>query len=157
MTSSVTLRLAEPADEGFLLDVYAGTRADELALTDWDAQQKAAFVKMQFDAQRSYYATVYPRMETWVVVRQGRDIGRMLLAWLECELRLVDLALLPAERNQGVGRGLLRDLMQEAAQAGVPLSLHVEPFNPALRLYQRQGFVKRSEHGIYWLMEWRPA
>ena len=46
--------------------------------------------------------------------------------------------------------------MAEAAQTGKPLRLHVEFFNRALHLYQRLGFSKVSDTGIYFEMEWRP-
>lgn len=41
------LRLATPADEAWQLAIYAGTRADELALTGWPAAQCEAFIRQQ--------------------------------------------------------------------------------------------------------------
>jgi len=38
----------------------------------------------------------------------------------------------------------------------VPVSLHVETFNRARRLYDRLGFVEQDTNGIYALMEWTP-
>jgi ribosomal protein S18 acetylase RimI-like enzyme len=35
---------------------------------------------------------------------------------------------------------LLREVMEHGATAGKPVTIHVEAFNPALRLYQRLGF-----------------
>jgi ribosomal protein S18 acetylase RimI-like enzyme len=35
------------------------------------------------------------------------------------------------------------------------VTIHVEVFNPALRLYERLGFKKVAENGPYHLMEWR--
>jgi hypothetical protein len=58
--------------------------------------------------------------------------------------RIVDIALLPQYCNRGIGTTLLRDLQSEAAAAGKPLRIHVERFNPALRLYQRLGFTLQS-------------
>ena len=61
------------------------------------------------------------------------------------EIRLVDISLLPEFRNRGLGTSLLRDLFTEAEAAGKPLTIHVEKFNPAMRLYQRLGFVRVPE------------
>jgi ribosomal protein S18 acetylase RimI-like enzyme len=47
--------------------------------------------------------------------------------------------------------------MAEASQVGKPMRLHVEFFNRALRLYERLGFSKIGEIGVYYEMEWRPA
>jgi len=66
----------------------------------------------------------------------------------------MDIALLPAHRNIGIGTKLIRELQEEARGAGKTLSIHVEQFNPALRLYERLGFKKVREFGLYYLMEW---
>jgi hypothetical protein len=34
--------------------------------------------------------------------------------------------------------------------------LHVEPLNPALGLYERLGFRRIDDTGVYLLMEWSP-
>ena len=39
---------------------------------------------------------------------------------------------------------------------GKRVSIHVEMFDPALQLYQRLGFRKLGEHGVYNFMEWSP-
>ena len=57
--------------------------------------------------------------------------------------------------NGGIGTRLLRTLQAEAAAAGKPLRIHVERFNPALRLYERLGFGQIADRGVYWFMEWR--
>ena len=153
---TVSLRPAAPEDEPFLLQVYGSTRIDELALVDWAPGQQEAFLQMQLDAQHKHYALVFPGMHYWVVVRDGSAIGRMMLAKLADEWRLVDIALLPEHRGTGLGTTLMQDLMADATCAGKRVTLHVESFNPARHLYERLGYVKVSEQSIYWLMEWRP-
>jgi len=51
---------------------------------------------------------------------------------------------------------LLRSLIEEASRARKPLRIHVEQFNPALRLYQRLGFQTKGTNGVYFLMELWP-
>jgi hypothetical protein len=41
------------------------------------------------------------------------------------------------------------------AAAGKPLRIHVERFNPALRLYERLGFRQIDDRGVYLFLEWR--
>lgn len=43
-------------------------------------------------------------------------------------------------RGSGIGEGLVRALIAEAAGRGVRLSLNVRETNPAIRLYERLGF-----------------
>jgi ribosomal protein S18 acetylase RimI-like enzyme len=62
---------------------------------------------------------------------------------------LIDIALLPQYRNQGIGSTLLRELLADAARAGCAVSLKVENTNPAARLYERLGFQTVDEDGMY--------
>jgi ribosomal protein S18 acetylase RimI-like enzyme len=63
--------------------------------------------------------------------------------------------LLPAYCSRAIGTTLLRGLQSEAAAAGKPLRIHVERFNPALRLYERLGFTPIADRGVYLFMDWR--
>ena len=65
-----------------------------------------------------------------------------------------DIALLPEFCSRGIGTTVLRGLQSEAAAAGKPLRIHVERFNPALRLYERLGFRQIDDRGVYLFMEW---
>jgi ribosomal protein S18 acetylase RimI-like enzyme len=69
---------------------------------------------------------------------------------------MVDIALLPEYRRAGIGSAILKDLLAEGARGGKRVSIHVEIFNPALALYERLGFRKLREHGVYHFMEWSP-
>ncbi len=153
----VALRPIRPADEAFLLRVYASTRAGELAPVPWTAEQKAAFVAQQFAAQSAHYAQHYDGMTADVIELGGVAAGRLLVArWAE-EIRIVDIALLPEHRGAGAGTHLLATLMAEAEAAGKALSIHVERENRALGLYERLGFRPAGEHGVHLRMAWEPA
>ena len=49
----------------------------------------------------------------------------------------------------------LGGMLDEAAAAGKAMSIHVEKYNPAMRLYRRLGFVTEEDKGVYDLMRWR--
>lgn len=148
------LRSARPDDEAFLLEVYASTRAAELALTDWTPEQKGRFVQMQYAAQKQHYEAHYPGAEVLVILRDGAPAGRMILQRTPGELRMMDLSVLPPYRGAGVGTGLLRDLQTEAGRDGRRIVLHVESENRALDLYRRMGFTAAGEVGAHVRMEW---
>jgi ribosomal protein S18 acetylase RimI-like enzyme len=76
--------------------------------------------------------------------------------WPE-EIRIVDIALLPEYRGMRIGTRLLRALISESEESGKPLSIHVERFNPALRLYERLGFRQKADKDVYLLMERLPG
>jgi ribosomal protein S18 acetylase RimI-like enzyme len=153
----VTLRPTRTEDHEFLLAVYASTRADELAPVPWTEEQKAAFLKMQFEAQDTDYRRNYPDAEYSVVEVDGTPAGRLYVHRRPDEIRLIDIALLPAFRRRGIGTDLLERLFDEAASSVVPVTIHVELHNPARALYERLGFVVQGEQGLYALMRWTPA
>lgn len=150
------LRPASPEDEDFLKKVYAGTRMDELALTDWDEKTKGNFITMQFAAQSEYYRQVYPDAEYYVVIADGLHTGRLYLAKLKEEIRIIDIAVLPEFRNRGIGTSLLKAVLGTGSQCGKPVTIHVERMNPALRLYERLGFRSVEDKGVYLFLRWSP-
>jgi ribosomal protein S18 acetylase RimI-like enzyme len=152
-----TLRPVRPEDREHLLAVYASTRAEELAPVPWTEEQKAAFVKMQFDAQAAYWGEQYPDAERSIIEIDGVPAGRLYVVRWPREMRLIDIALLPSFRRRGAGTELIRGLFSEAAESGKTVTIHVEIFNPARALYERLGFAPKGEQGMYILMEWKPT
>lgn len=156
MNASVTLRPIAPIDMEFLLQVYASTRQEELALVDWDDAQKDAFLRMQFQMQHRYYCENYLNADFQVIEVDGKPAGRLYLHRRSEEIRIMDIALLPGYRQQGIGSQLIRQVQAEGSQKSVPVTIHVERFNPALRLYERLGFSLVEERGVYLFLRWLP-
>lgn len=153
----VTLRAERDKDLAFLQNLYAASREREMALLmDWSDAQKREFLEQQFTAQHSHYRQHYPQARFDVIERRGKPIGRLYVAELKRELRLIDIALMPVERNKGLGKGFCREVMAEAERLGKIVSLHVEDDNPAKKLYERMGFVVVGEVTFYKLMHWCP-
>lgn len=151
----VTLRPALEADEAFLLDVYSGTRSDELNQTGWDDAQQRAFIKLQFVAQQQHYRTYYPQGEHHIILLNEKPIGRLYVARSPEEIRILDLALLAEHRNKGIGTHIIKDLVAESRRTGHPVRIYVENFNRALRLFERMGFSQVDEKGFHCLMQWQ--
>ena len=131
-------------------------RAPELERVAWTDEQKALFVRQQFDAQAEHWRTNYTDTSYDVVERDGIAVGRLYVARWRDEIRVVDIALVPDQRGSGIGTGLFEQLFAEGDRASRPVTIHVEVFNPARRLYERLGFVLKEDKGVYLLME-RPA
>lgn len=150
------LRPADDADREQLLDVYASTREEELSRVRWPDGAQEAFLRQQFDAQDAYYREYYPRATFDVIEVEGRVAGRLYVDRWPAEIRIVDIALMPEFREQGIGGRLLRALLTEAEASGRSLTIHVEQGNPARRLYERLGFVPVAERGFHTLMSAGP-
>ncbi|OYW70612.1 MAG: hypothetical protein B7Z37_30225, partial [Verrucomicrobia bacterium 12-59-8] len=77
MPGTIALRPVTPADEAFLLAVYASTRAEELALSGWTDEQKDQFCRMQFTGQDAHYRGNYPTAQLHVILKDGIPAGRL--------------------------------------------------------------------------------
>lgn len=157
MDLNVRLRNITPKDMGFLYSLYASTRAEELAPLDWPDEQKVAFLQMQFNAQHSYYMDQFCGADFQIIMLNSKPVGRLYIDRREDEIRVIDIALLPEHRNKGIGSHYLNAILAESERMGLPVRLHVESNNPAIRLYEQLGFEKISDTGLYYFMERKVA
>ena len=156
MDQPITLRPITTNDEPFLCRLYASTRQEELAVVPWSTAEKEAFLTMQFNAQHTYYQEQFKKAEFLIIEQNSEPIGRLYIDRRKDEIRLIDIALLPRHRRQGIGSMLLKDVLAEGAAKNLPVRIHVEHNNPALNLYVQLGFKHIEDQGVYFLMEWMP-
>jgi ribosomal protein S18 acetylase RimI-like enzyme len=154
--AGISLRPIEDRDSAFLRGLYRSAREHELDLTSWDEPTKRAFIDSQFDLQDRWYREQYGGAMLLVIERDGAPAGRLYLCEMPGELHVLDIALVPAARNGGVGTALLEWLKEAAAREHRKVTLYVETYNPVRRLYARLGFVEEASEGIYIRMRWAP-
>lgn len=151
---TVELRPVDPvADAALLLAIYAGTRAEELAVVPWTPAEKDAFLRMQFDAQDRWWREQRPDAAFDVILVDGEPAGRLYVDRRPEEIRIVDIALLPDHRAMGVGTLLISRVLDEGRASGRPVTIHVERGNRARALYERLGFRQIDTTGVYDLLE----
>src|ERR1044072_6384537 len=124
----VKLRAVKPQDDEFLLSVYTASRAYELSLVPWSAEQKANFVKQQFIAQQHHYQTYYKGAQFNVILADEAPVGRDYLFRGREEIRIIDITLLPEHRHKGIGKPLIQDLLNEAQENSKRVRIPVEAF-----------------------------
>jgi GNAT superfamily N-acetyltransferase len=157
MAPDVALRPASlPTDDEFLMSVYASTRMPELSGLGWPQANLDAFIRMQFDAQARHYAAVFPDASHSVITVSGQPAGRMIVDRSNSEIRIVDIVLLPQFRRAGVGNVLVRELLDEADERGLPVRCHVAVGNDARRFWERLGLEVGDHDDAYIAME-RPC
>ncbi|TMC13682.1 MAG: GNAT family N-acetyltransferase [Chloroflexi bacterium] len=154
LTGRVELRAATPGDHEFLFQVYASTRADELAATGWAPAQVEVFLRMQSGAQESDYLFRFPGSSWQVVLVDGVRAGRLFVDRSRAAIRLVDIALLPEFRGVGVGTFLINHVLAKAAAAGLPVELQVLAWSPVRHHYLTLGFVETGSDSVYIGMRW---
>ncbi len=111
---------------------------------------------MQFEAQHKDYTARYRGARFDIIEVDREPVGRLYVDRRKREIRVIDIALLPAYRGRGIGGALMQEVLDEAAAAGKKVSIHVEQYHPARRFYERLGFAAIADVGIYKLMEWSP-
>ena len=74
--TGTSLRPIAAGDEEFLRRVYASTREEELAQTPWNEQERAEFLRFQFDAQHKYYIEQFPEAQFDVIELYGQGPSR---------------------------------------------------------------------------------
>ena len=156
--SSYALRAATPADEEFLYRLYASTREDEMNAAGFAAEQREAFLQMQFNAQSTHYDKFYPHSVHQIITLNEQPVGREWIYRTKDEILVLDLVLLPEFCGQGIGTARLREIFSEGDQAEKPVRLHVLKDNiRAFRFYERLGFRPLEDDGLHYLLERQPA
>lgn len=125
------LRAATEADVDFLLALRLATMSEYhrrsgvvLSRNDELARVMSNFASIQI-----------------VVGSDGADIGMLKVVRTPDAWRIVQFQLTPHLQGRGLGGRLLRQLLDDAAAADVPIALSVLKLNPSRRLYERHGFV----------------
>lgn len=153
----IDFRTITDSDFPFLKKVYRSTREKEMAPTGWSEAQKLHFIEFQFNAQHTYYNNVYKDALFQIIKVNDSDIGRLYTWETEKQIRIIEIAILPEFTGKGIGTKILSGLIQRSEESGKSLSIHVEYFNPALKLYERLGFKKTDDTGVYLFMERLPG
>ncbi len=155
---SITRRAVRSDDASFLLRLFRSFRIDIDHAIDLSEAEKRTFIQQQFEAQRRSYRHRYPNANPKVILADGKRAGRIWVAYLEDQIRLVDIMMLPAFQNQGIGTHLIEQLKEEARASGRPLRHMVHTTNQdALRFYRRLGFTRcPSPAPTHHAMVWRP-
>jgi len=152
----IAVREATNSDDSFLRTLYRSIREPERAWVPWSDDEWGRFVDLQFQARSASYSHQFPELLRYILETDGNPRESIWIHETPQELRLVDLALLPEVRNQGIGTAALKDIQSDATKRSRPVVLHVYSDNPALRLYQRMGFSTVRQSDGRNEMRWQP-
>lgn len=153
MRCSITLRPIRATDRDFLFDVFCGTRTELTEALDLPDVQKEQLMSIQFQAQEHAYRKQYPNADFDLLLVDEKPVGHFYAQRGPDNFVLIDIALLPEQRNRGTGAIMVRQLLAEARAAGKPISAHVRKDNPAWRLWERLGFRIVGDDGVYYAIE----
>jgi len=151
------IRPASSSDTAFLAKLHHSTRQD-LQILDAGQDLVEELIDMQFRAQQQGYGDKFPDAMYFIIEKHHEAIGKATLDFGHNEIRLIDLAFIPAARNHGFGKAIIQSFQHCAAQTMTPLTLSVLQHNiAAKRLYLSLGFTIDQISPPYELLIWYPA
>ncbi|MCB8966775.1 MAG: GNAT family N-acetyltransferase [Ardenticatenaceae bacterium] len=138
-----TLRQAVAADYEFLYHLHVATMRPYIEAT-W------GWVETW---QREHFERKWEPTRNRIIQVNGIDAGVLVTEWHPDEFYLALIEILPVYQGRGVGTAVIHDLIQQAAEQHLPLSLHVLKSNtPARHLYERLGFHIVAEEDVRYKM-----
>ena len=153
----LVLRPETADDLIFRFELFCGSRTPEWYQVQMPDDLRSQLMHHQFHAQTTTYAANYPKARFDIVELDGRRIGRIVVDREPERIHLVDQAIIPERRNQGIGGAIMRALIEESERGGLPITLFVANSNdPSMRLYARLGFEPVKETELYLQMVRRP-
>jgi len=153
---NIHLRTASLEDAPFLTDVVIkATLAQGRFPDDTDLDEyRAGFEEWTEETVLGKY----PNVSLSVVTLDGVSVGRFRVVRDTESITLAGIQLLPEHQNKEIGSVLVKQLIEEAVEKGIPLQLAVEKNNPdAERFYRRLGFVQIDEGKDEYHLEYRPG
>ena len=123
---------ASYAAENGVSDVAALRRHAELAryVEGWDARSDPGFVMVDDDTRE-------PVGAAWLRLLTAETKG---YGYVDDATPELAIAVSPGHRGRGLGRRMLRELLDAVRGSFDAVSLSVRADNPAVRLYERTGF-----------------
>lgn len=132
----ITLRPALPSDEPFLVELRKLTMTEHLGRvgepSDEDSHLRRVRLRYE-DAQ--------------IIWSEAEQIGLLKAYRTPTEWVILQVQILPEHQGHGIGADVIRMILAQAADDGLPVSLSVLKGNPARTLYERLGFKMAVDTG----------
>ena len=150
-------RAITPEDHPFLVSLYGSTREDELAQAEnLTVDQKEAFIQMQFLAQSNYLQDKYPNASFDLILDDSVPIGRRYHDRQEEVIHVIDISLTPERRGKGLGTILMKEIIEEAREKKLVVTLYLQKTERCWDFFERMGFHSIADDGVNFLMELDP-
>lgn len=114
----------------------------------WGWQEEVQLRGMREDFDNSLFE---------IVCLNEQDIGVISVIDRGNELFLNYIGILPIFQKQGSGTQLLREILTQAAERGIPVKLNAMRVNPVKALYDRLGFKVIGSDEDRYFMEWKSS
>jgi ribosomal protein S18 acetylase RimI-like enzyme len=152
----VFLRPEADEDREFRFSLFLQSRPPVWDLVPEPA--RTALMSQQFQAQTTSYRMEFANARFDIIELDEEKIGRIVVDRPGDHLHLVDVAIVPRQRNRGIGGAIISALLDEARAADLPGQLKVDSSNdPSMRLYRRLGFRVTGTSPFHLMIQWSPS
>jgi len=93
--------------------------------------------------------------DSYIICQNERSVGLIKFAVKPYNLHIRQFQIIPEYQGRGIGGYVLNVLKKKAKERALPITLNVLLKNPALKLYQRHGFVIEGENELEYQMRYR--
>jgi GNAT superfamily N-acetyltransferase len=131
-TQTYVLRAELESDQRLLWDLFAADRVPLL-------------LGIQYTGRQASFSVQWPHAEGYVIEVDSVPVGRLLLNRTEALWWVVDLAVLPHRRGEGIGSLVMADLVRNSGMIGARLGLKVEHESPARAFFEGHGLKMVGE------------
>jgi len=138
-------RPAIDSDVAFAREAHHGAYRD-VVLSQFGAWDDAA--------QDRYFDSDWLGARFDIILDADTPCGYTAVEYRSDDVHVRELVIHPQWQNQGIGTAFLKQVMDSAAQKGLPVRLGTFHRNRALKLYQRLGFREIGRTETHVLLEW---
>lgn len=140
---TISFKKAVTEDKPFLLELRKSSMDDHLnkagiVLTDNQHNERI----------NEFYS------DSNIIYMNNNKIGLIKLGVFSDRLHIRQFQLLPSFHNKGIGTNVLKLVIKKAKERQLSITLNVLLDNPALKLYQRNGFIIESQTQLEYQMRW---
>ena len=113
---------------------------------------------MQFDLQDKHYKEHFKNADFLIIKSAKKDVGRLYVEEKEDQIKIIEITISPSFRSKGIGGFVMNEIIERAEGKKYKCKIYiVKTDSPAIRLYERLGFLKEDDTGVYDLMSRQPS
>jgi len=154
MNCHPSLRLITNDDIPFLFRVFASTNQNIANAPQLTEDQRQTLLESQFRAQHESYLADFPNANFGIIQMGNTSVGRLYLNRTANEIHVIDIAILPEHRSDGLGSRLILAIQAEAKMTNKSVRIHVVKGNSAYDFYVNLGFQPIGEKPFHIEMQW---
>ena len=102
--------------------------------------------------QRTLHRQHWNKRPWSVITSGGQRVGTVAVTRTPTHFQFDEFYLLPRFQKQGIGSEVLKNILQQADAARLPVKLQHLKWNPVGSLYRRHGFAVVDENDTHYLL-----